>query len=88
MARSARALVLALQYFTRIPIPAALARWAGFDAALQRASLAHFPAVGVLVASVASFCYWLADARCTRTGWPTQPTASAAAPTASARWTS
>ena len=61
LARSARALVLALQYFTRIPIPAALARWAGFDAALQRASLAHFPAAGILVAAVASVCYWLAD---------------------------
>jgi adenosylcobinamide-GDP ribazoletransferase len=56
--RSMRALVLALQYFTRVPLPAALARWTGFDAGLQRASLAHFPGVGLLVAGVAIACYW------------------------------
>lgn len=60
MAQSARSLVLALQYFTRVPIPAAVARWAGFSTELQRASLAHFPAVGLLVAAVAIACYWAA----------------------------
>jgi adenosylcobinamide-GDP ribazoletransferase len=58
---SVRALVLALQYFTRVPVPVALARWTGFNAGLQRASLAHFPAVGLLVAGVAIACYWAAD---------------------------
>jgi adenosylcobinamide-GDP ribazoletransferase len=57
IAQSARAMVLALQYFTRVPIPPALAQWTGFDAGLQRASLAHFPGVGLLVALVASACY-------------------------------
>ena len=60
MAQSARSLVLALQYFTRVPIPAALARWTGYSTELQRASLAHFPGVGILVAGVAIACYWLA----------------------------
>lgn len=60
MAHSARSLVLALQYFTRLPIPAALARWTGFSTELQRASLAHFPGVGILVAAVAIACYWAA----------------------------
>jgi adenosylcobinamide-GDP ribazoletransferase len=55
--QSMRGLVLALQYFTRVPLPGALARWTGFDAGLQRASLAHFPAVGLLVAAVAIACY-------------------------------
>ncbi|MDB5873188.1 MAG: cobalamin-5-phosphate synthase [Ramlibacter sp.] len=57
LAQSARALVLAVQYFTRVPVPPALARWTGFDAGLQRASLAHFPAAGLLVAAVGAVCY-------------------------------
>ena len=60
MAHSARSLVLALQYFTRVPIPAAVARWAGYSTELQRASLAHFPGVGILVAGVAIACYGVA----------------------------
>jgi adenosylcobinamide-GDP ribazoletransferase len=55
--QSMRGLVLALQYFTRVPVPAPLARWTGFDAGLQRASLAHLPGVGLLVAAVAIACY-------------------------------
>jgi adenosylcobinamide-GDP ribazoletransferase len=58
---SLRGAVLAMQYFTRLPVPGALARWAGFDAGLQRASLAHFPGVGLLVALVAIACYAAAD---------------------------
>jgi len=56
-ASSARRMVLALQYFTRLPIPPALAQWTGFDAHLQRASLAHFPGVGLLVGALAAACY-------------------------------
>jgi adenosylcobinamide-GDP ribazoletransferase len=58
MAQSLRSLVLALQYFTRVPIPAALGRWTGFSTELQRASLAHFPGVGIFVAAVAIASYW------------------------------
>jgi len=50
-------MVLALQYFTRLPIPPALALWTGFDAQLQRASLAHFPGVGLVVGALAAACY-------------------------------
>jgi adenosylcobinamide-GDP ribazoletransferase len=64
-----RALVLALQYFTRVPLPGALARWTGFDAGLQRASLGHFPGVGLLVAGVAVACYWAADRALPRSGF-------------------
>ena len=60
MAPLARGLVLALQYFTRVPIPGAVARWTGFSPELQRASLAHFPAVGMLVAALAIACFWIA----------------------------
>jgi adenosylcobinamide-GDP ribazoletransferase len=64
-----RGLMLALQYFTRLPLPAALARWAGFDAGLQRASLAHFPGIGLLVAAVAVGCYWAVDRVLPRSGF-------------------
>jgi len=60
MGQSMRGLVLAVQYFTRVPLPGLLARWTGFDAGLQRASLPHFPGVGLLVAGVAIACYWAA----------------------------
>lgn len=57
MSGSVRRMVLALQYFTRLPIPPAVARWTGFDAQLQRASLAHFPGVGLLVGALAAAGY-------------------------------
>lgn len=41
--------LLALQYFTRIPITGRLAQWAGYTPARLRASAAHFPGVGALV---------------------------------------
>ena len=64
-----RGLLLALQYFTRLPLPAILARWTGFNPGLQRASLAHFPGVGLLVAAVAVACYWAADRVLPRSGF-------------------
>jgi len=57
MQRAIGAWMLALQYFTRVPLPGPLARWAGFDAGLQRASLAHFPGIGLLVSAVATGVY-------------------------------
>jgi adenosylcobinamide-GDP ribazoletransferase len=68
LGQSTRGLVLALQYFTRMPLPGALAQWTGFDAGLQRASLAHFPGVGLVVAGVAIACYWAADQILPRSG--------------------
>ena len=50
-------MVLALQYFTRMRLPQRLLAWTGFDEALQRASLAHFPGVGWVVGGVAGACY-------------------------------
>lgn len=41
--------LLALQYFTRIPVTGRLAQWAGYSPDRLRASAAHFPGVGVLV---------------------------------------
>lgn len=40
---------LALQYFTRIPLPVRLAQWVGYSETLQAASMRHFPAVGAVL---------------------------------------
>jgi adenosylcobinamide-GDP ribazoletransferase len=44
-----REYLVALQFFTRMPVSGALAQWAGFHPDLLRASAAHFPGVGWLV---------------------------------------
>ena len=45
--------LLALQFFTRIPITGRLATWVGFSPAMLRESAAYFPVVGAVVALVA-----------------------------------
>ena len=48
--------LLAVQFFTRIPVTGRLADWVGFSPDMLRASAAHFPGVGWLVgALVAAF---------------------------------
>ena len=48
--------LLAVQFFTRIPVTGRLADWVGFSPAMLRASAAHFPGVGWLIgALVAGF---------------------------------
>lgn len=49
--------LLALQFFTRIPVTGALANWVGYSPTMLRASTAHFPAVGVVVGVVASLTF-------------------------------
>lgn len=49
MTRFARHFLLAVQFFTRIPVTGALANWVGFSPAMLRASAAHFPGVGWIV---------------------------------------
>jgi adenosylcobinamide-GDP ribazoletransferase len=41
--------LLAIQFFTRIPVTGRLGDWVGFSPAMLRASAAHFPGVGWLV---------------------------------------
>lgn len=53
----ARHYLLAVQFFTRIPVTGPLAGWVGFSPAMLRASAAHFPGVGWLVAAVACAAY-------------------------------
>ena len=54
-----REFLLAVQFFTRIPVTGALAEWVGFSPAMLRASAGHFPGVGVLVGAVAASVYAL-----------------------------
>jgi adenosylcobinamide-GDP ribazoletransferase len=59
--------LLAVQFFTRIPITGRLADWVGFSPAMLRASAAHFPGVGWLVggltAAVFGALLWLLPAQ-------------------------
>jgi len=49
--------LLALQFFTRIPVTGRLADWAGYSPERLRASAAHLPGVGWLVGAVAALAY-------------------------------
>ncbi len=52
--------LLAVQFFTRIPVTGRLAGWVGYSPAMLRASAAHFPGVGWLVGLwVATLTYGL-----------------------------
>lgn len=51
--------LLAVQFFTRIPVTGALAAWTGYSPAMLRASAAHFPGIGWLVGALAAGVYSL-----------------------------
>ncbi|MGJ7508845.1 adenosylcobinamide-GDP ribazoletransferase [Variovorax sp. GT1P44] len=57
-----RHFLLALQFFTRVPVTGPLAGWVGFSPAMLRASAAHFPGVGWLVGAAGAGVLWLAQA--------------------------
>jgi adenosylcobinamide-GDP ribazoletransferase len=54
--RQVRLFFIALQFFTRLPIPA----WVGFEAAWLQHASRYFPLVGVVVAAVAAAVYYAA----------------------------
>ncbi len=54
MSQFVRHYLLAVQFFTRIPVTGRLADWVGFSPAMLRASAAHFPGVGWLVGASAA----------------------------------
>ena len=54
-----RQYLLAIQFFTRIPVTGRLAGWVGYSPELLRASAAHFPGVGVVVGAAAAAVYAL-----------------------------
>lgn len=58
--RHLRRFLLALQFFTRIPVTGRLAAWVGFSPQMLRESAAHFPGVGWVVGLAAGAAYALA----------------------------
>lgn len=62
-----RHFLLAVQFFTRIPVTGRIAHWVGFSPAMLRASAAHFPGVGWLVAASAIAVYYALAAALTTT---------------------
>ena len=52
--------LLAIQFFTRIPVTGRLAEWVGFSPAMLRASAAHFPGVGVVIGGAAAAVFAVA----------------------------
>lgn len=63
MLQPIRHYLLAIQFFTRIPVSGRLADWVGFSPAMLRASAGHFPGVGVvvgaLVAGLTALLLWM-----------------------------
>lgn len=55
----ARHYLLAVQFFTRLPVTGALADWVGYSPERLRASAAHFPGVGWLVGLAACAAFAL-----------------------------
>jgi adenosylcobinamide-GDP ribazoletransferase len=51
--------LLAIQFFTRIPVTGRLAGWVGYSPAMVRASAAHFPGVGWLVGALVAAVTWV-----------------------------
>ncbi len=58
MSRFLRHYLLALQFFTRVPVTGRLADWVGYSPAMLRASAAHFPGVGWLVGALMSAVFF------------------------------
>ena len=54
-----RHFLLALQFFTRIPVTGPVARWVGFSPDMQRASMGHFPGIGLLLGATAAAVFAL-----------------------------
>ncbi len=76
--------LLALQFFTRVPVTGRLAQWVGFNAAMQRASVAHLPGVGWLVGAVSAGVY--AGAVTLLPAVPATPLVAAVAAVAASAW--
>ena len=51
--------LLAVQFFTRIPVTGRLAEWVGYSPEMLRASAAHFPGIGVVVGGAAAAIFAL-----------------------------
>ncbi|WP_423198236.1 MULTISPECIES: adenosylcobinamide-GDP ribazoletransferase [unclassified Cupriavidus] len=55
-----RFFLTALGYFTRVPLPARLAQWVGFQPYYLNAAARHFPLIGLLIGVVGALVTWVA----------------------------
>lgn len=76
---SVRHFLLALQFFTRVPVTGRLASWVGYSPQMLRASAGHFPGIGWLVGGVAAGVFALAWWALTLAGHGSQASAWVAA---------
>ncbi|MFM9426020.1 adenosylcobinamide-GDP ribazoletransferase [Variovorax sp. GrIS 2.14] len=53
--------LLALQFFTRVPVTGRLAQWVGFSPQMLRASAAHFPGVGWIVGVLGATVFFVVE---------------------------
>jgi len=63
MTQAVRHFLLAVQFFTRIPVTGRLAAWVGYSPEMMRAAAAYYPAVGWLVGGVTAAVFWLLQAQ-------------------------
>lgn len=57
MSSALRHFLLAIQFFTRLPITGRLAAWVGYSPEMLRASVGYFPAVGYIVGTWAALVW-------------------------------
>lgn len=74
-----RHFLLALQFFTRVPVTGRLASWVGYSPQMLRASAGHFPGIGWLVGCVAAGVFALTWWALTLAGHSSQASAWVAA---------
>lgn len=79
-----RHLLLAVQFFTRIPVTGRLAAWAGYSPQMLRRCAVHFPAIGWLMGAAAAAVLWAALAALH--GQPHAALVAAALATAATVW--
>jgi adenosylcobinamide-GDP ribazoletransferase len=59
LTKSLRYFVLALQFFTRIPVTGRLGKWVNYSPEALRESAAYVPAIGWVVGTITALSYWL-----------------------------
>ncbi|MCK6426913.1 MAG: adenosylcobinamide-GDP ribazoletransferase [Burkholderiaceae bacterium] len=58
LARELRLFLIALQFFTRVPVAGRLADWVGWSPQAMHASARHYPAVGLVVGGISAALLW------------------------------